>query len=468
MLIPENMLKAFTSNFKQTVSNLLSFLKRPSDSPETDVSTKDKVRELFNLLLIKVLIALVFTGLIWSIEKLGWYKIDGHAVEAMLRSAPIWVGLLLGVILIPLLEEFVFRFGLRFRRGYFTFLLFVLLLTAGIFAFKMMPLVWAMGAIVALCMLMIAYLIKAYAIGEFLEGVWPRMYGVVFYCVAILFGLVHLLNYTDFNYTSVAILLIPVLIGSQIWGGLSMGYMRVKYGFFWGFFLHAAHNAVFLGSGLLFMSQLEEKLNVSNENYSLKVEEHFYFDKTADSKRMVSVDTAVFVNTKLNDVITHLLQVENVFIVDNTSNKFTPAVNLYYKSETSDLAQTKEAILAELQKLYKFDVTKADVEKEMWDVKVENTAALATSQSTRGGITSEITIDTKGIEMHNVTMADLLTTLQKEYNIILADKTTDAGRYNFTFSKKGFADLKAELKEKYGLALQSKMIMTQQALVEFR
>ena len=167
-------------------------------------------------------------------------------------------------------------------------------------------------------------------------------------------------------------------------------------------------------------------------------------------------------------MVTHLIQAEHVSIVDNTGSKFTPAVNLYYKSETPDLAQTKDAILAELQKLYKFDVIKANVEKEMWDVKVENTTALAASVSDRGGITSEIDINKKGIAMRNVTIEHLITTLQKEYNIALADKTTNANRYNFTFSKKSFEEPKTELKEKYGLALQSKMIMTQQALVEFR
>lgn len=70
--------------------------------------------------------------------------------------------------------------------------------------------------------------------------------------------------------------------------------------------------------------------------------------------------------------------------------------------------------------------------------------------------------------MQNVTMAELLIALQKEYSIVLADKTTDAGRYNFTFSKKGFEELKSELKEKYGLVLQSKMIQAEQALVSFR
>ncbi|MER2998040.1 hypothetical protein [Pontibacter populi] len=462
------MLKTFTANLKQTASDLLSFLRKPTDSPETDMPTKGKLRELLNMIIIKALIAIVFSGLIWLIQELGLYKIDGHAMEGMLRNKPVWEIILLGIVLIPLLEEIIFRFGLRFRRGYFTFLLLVVLLAIGVYAFKMMPLMWALTIIFLSSVLMVLYLIKAYAIGEFLERIWPRVYGMLFYGVAITFGLVHIFNYSDFDFTSLAVLLIPVLIGSQIWGGLSMGYMRVKYGFAWGFFLHAAHNAVFMIPGLLFINQLEEKLNVNNDTYSLTVEEHFYYDRTLDSKRMISVDTAAFVNTKLNEVIVHLIQAEDVSIVNNTGSNFTPAVNLYYKSETADLAKTNKTILSELQKLYKFDITKANVEKEMWDVEVENNTALAASASDRGGITSEVTIDKKGIEMHNVTIEQLISTLQNEYSVAMADKTTDAGRYNFTFSKKGFEELKEELKGKYGLVLQSKMIEAQQVLVEFR
>lgn len=462
------MLNTFTLNLKQTVANLLAFLKKPTDSPETNTPTKGKLRELLNLLLLKALVALVFTTLIWAVSKAGWYKTDNHAVDAMLRSIPIWAALLSGILLIPMLEELMFRFGLRFRRGYFTFLSWILLLVGGIYAFKMLPLPWALGTAGILVALMVIYQLKANAIGGYLERIWPRVYGILFYSVAIVFGLIHLINFTDFNYASLAVLLIPVLVGSQIWGGLLMGYMRVKYGFFWGFFLHAAHNAVFMGLGLLTISQLEEKLNIRNENYSLKVEEHWRYDKTAGSNSIVSCDTSAFVNTELNEVITQLLQAEDISIQNNPEIKFTRAVNLYYKGETSDLNQTKAAILTELQKLYKFDITKADVEKEMWDVEVENSTALAANISDRDDKASEITVDKSGIKMHNVTIDQLLAALQKEYNVALADKTTDAGRYNFTFSKKGFAELKDELKEKYGLALQSKMIMTQQALVEFR
>jgi hypothetical protein len=462
------MLKTFALNLQQTDTDLLSFLKKPTDSPEADMPTKGKVRELFNVFLIKLIVAFVILGLIQLVIKLGWYTTDSHTLMDALRSRPIWQGLLFGIIFIPFLEELIFRFGLKFRRGYFTFLLFIILLAAGVYVFKVMSLLWAIGAAFMAGLLMVVYLLRAYTIGEYLERLWPRIYGVLFYSMAILFGLLHLFNYQDFDYTSFAVLLIPILIGSQIWGGLSMGYIRVKYGFIWGFFLHAAHNAVFIAPFMFFASQLEEKLNIRNENYSLKVEEHFYYDKTADSKSMIAPDTAAFENIKLNDAITQLLQIEEVSIQNNTGSNLTRAVNLYYKSGTPDLTKTKTAILAELQKLYKFDVTKADVEKEMWDVKVENSTTLAANTSDRGGITSEININQKEITMQNVTMDNLLTTLQKEYNIVLADKTTDAGRYNFTFSKKGFEELKAELKEKYGLALQSKMIMTQQALVEFR
>ena len=291
------MLKIFTLNLQRTATDLFSFLKKPTDSPETDMPTKGKVRELFNLLIINVLLSTALVGISELIMLLGWINYDGHAVTEMLRKFPIWGGLVIVVLIGPFLEELVFRTGLKFRRGYFPVLLFILLFVTCIVAFKMMPLLWALGVLFVLAMLMIVYLIKAYAIGEFLERLWPRIYGAVFYSVAVIFGLIHIFNYTNFNYASLALILIPVLVAPQIFAGLSLGYIRVKYGFFWGFFLHAAHNAVFMIPFLLFASQFEEKLNVSNENYSMKVEEHFRYDETLGSRTMISGDTA-FLRTR--------------------------------------------------------------------------------------------------------------------------------------------------------------------------
>ncbi|WP_162428393.1 hypothetical protein [Pontibacter pudoricolor] len=167
------MLRAFASNLKQTATDLLSFLRNPSDTPVPGIQVTGKLQVLLGVLVLDVLLTFGFMGLIHLVELLGWHKYDAHAVAEMMRSFPLWGALLLGIIIVPFAEELVFRAGLRFRRGYFTFLLFVLLLAAGIFAFNMMPLLWALGAAFVLGLLMIVYLMNAYAIGEFLERAWP-------------------------------------------------------------------------------------------------------------------------------------------------------------------------------------------------------------------------------------------------------------------------------------------------------
>jgi hypothetical protein len=74
-----------------------------------------------------------------------------------------------------------------------------------------------------------------------------KKYTYIFYFSAILFGIVHITNY-KLSYT--ILLLSPILIAPQILVG-SIGFLRVRYGFVWGFLLHALHNAVFVGIGIL-------------------------------------------------------------------------------------------------------------------------------------------------------------------------------------------------------------------------
>jgi hypothetical protein len=71
------------------------------------------------------------------------------------------------------------------------------------------------------------------------------------------FGIVHITNY-KLSYT--ILLLSPILIAPQILVGLLL-VLRVRYGFVWGFLLHALHNAVFVGIGILSMSQHSEIIN---------------------------------------------------------------------------------------------------------------------------------------------------------------------------------------------------------------
>ncbi|MFD2513027.1 hypothetical protein ACFSRY_04060 [Pontibacter locisalis] len=462
------MLKTLPLHLKQTVTDLKAFLKNPSDNPDTETGTPGKVKVFFSVLLIDVAISLVLAGVIGLVEKTGWYSTDNHAVAEMMRTMPVWTFLLVGVILLPLLEEYVFRYGLRFKKRYLVFFFTAILLLVAAFAYSVLPLWWALAAMVALGTLLALLLLNSSAIvSRFLKQSWARIYKVVFYTMALLFGLVHL---TNFEYSLAILILAPVLVAPQIVAGLLFGYMRVKHGFFWGYFLHAGHNAIFLTLGVLYLGEVEEKLNISNDNYSLKVEEYMRMPSVKNNSTTLmytAKDSVGFENKKLDEVISHLLKKEQVSVQFGEKAKLNRTINLSYKRYAADSAESSQNILGELQKLYNFEVTTANFEREVWYLEIEDSSMLASHTAPEEGLLKTV-VSSKAITLENVTLNDLLETIGKAYNVTFVNKAESSSKYNFEFEKSDFEQLKQELKSKYGLVVQGQKVLAERALVEFR
>lgn len=465
------MLDSSLHQLKQTASDVWIFLKNPKDKNAAEQSATSKRRVLLQVLSIYIVLSIVFSVLLEGLSQLGWYNSDNHAVAEMVKKYPVWAVLLLGIVVVPLLEEFIFRYGLSFRKGYISAVFTVALFATGIYSFYLLPLYGALAVTVLLGITLVVYFINAETISNYLEKIWPGVYAPVFYAVAFLFGLIHITNYTNFDYTSLAVLLIPVLVAPQIIGGLLMGYMRVKHGFYWGYFLHAGHNAVFMILGFAFMNPIEEKLSVANENYSLKVEEHMLYDQKEDKISYLGADSIAFVNENLNDVIYALLQEENMFLEFDRSRYQHTTVDLHFKNNaaTQEIGQSKKLLLSELQKLYKFDVTYKNKVVKAWDLKVEN-RDLLTAHAVEDTGTSTVNRHQEGITLKNVTIDQLLNTIHTDFKVYLHSERTPVTveTFNFQLPKNNFGKVKDELKSKYGLLLHAKLENTKQVLVEFQ
>ena len=189
-------------------------------------SSLGKFRILLYVLLVDVLLMFAITGVIQLVSLLGWHTGNTHAVIEAMRSLPIWVSVLSGIVVVPFLEELVFRYGLRFKSGYMVLLAFAAAIALGVLAYSLLPLAGAIGTWVILGMAMVLYALNGEAITGFLEKMWSKVYGAFFYLMAFAFGLIHITNFTDFDYASLAVWLIPILIAPQIVAGMVMGYMR--------------------------------------------------------------------------------------------------------------------------------------------------------------------------------------------------------------------------------------------------
>ena len=465
------MLHTFTHQLKQTTTDLWSFLRNPKDQPSSEQSAASKTRILLFVLLIDVIISIGLVGVLQLIELLGWYSSENHAVMEQLRTLPVWAFLLVGVLAIPLLEELVFRYGLRFKIGYISFVVFVLLLAVAISTFKYLPLVWALGISAVLTMALVLYVLNVDAIANSLQKVWSKVYGTFFYTVTFLFGLIHITNFTDFDYASAAVLLIPIIVAPQILGGSLMGYMRVKHGFFWGYFLHAGHNALFFGLALATMGALEEKLNIQNDSYTLQVEEHLRYEQTAPSSNLVSHDSVGFMNQKLKDVILALLDQDKSGVEFEKARHHDRVINLKFKphSLTKDIKQNKELVLGQLQELYKFDISYRSQQEDAWDVAIADTALLA-SHAVANISKSTVVHNPDSIMLENVTMGELVSAIETDFKVRLISRRDllELGKYDFKLAKGDFKQVQEDLKTKYGILLQSRMELADLAVVSFK
>ncbi|MEM6771441.1 MAG: CPBP family intramembrane glutamic endopeptidase, partial [Bacteroidota bacterium] len=183
------------------------------------------------------------------------------------------------------------------------------------------------------------------------RGWWDRRYSFIFYGFALSFALVHLMNYQ----VSMSVLLFsPILLGGQFILGSLAGFLRVRYGFWWAYFLHALHNLIFIGGALLGGDTPTEIAAIDTDDYHLKIEEVSPFAKEMERENTIGPDTIGYVNYPLSEVITNILK-EDYGVVSYPTEERDPKINLYLGRENTT-GELDDLLLEELQKAYEFTV----------------------------------------------------------------------------------------------------------------
>lgn len=185
------------------------------------------------------MLALDTAGLIILLPVLsGWQKLAGIGEPEAFSQFPKEYLFVAAAVIAPVAEEALFRGALSGRPRAF----WLLGCTIAFFAaFVLM----APHAAEAAALLGFSLLLAA--VGWFLLRRSPtqpwfvRRFSWIFYASALVFGLVHVLNYG-----SPALKLIPMVL-PQLWAGLSLGYTRMRVGLPGSMLLHASANALALG-----------------------------------------------------------------------------------------------------------------------------------------------------------------------------------------------------------------------------
>src|SRR5690606_33380497 len=240
------------NDITKTIKAFLQFLKSPRDRFSEPINATDRYR-IFTVLFFFAILINVFV-IIPVLSLVDYYLLDVEH-KGMQRPQTIWFMLFLAAIAAPLWEEFVFRFPLKTERNY-------LVLLADMIAGR--PL---------------------------FSSFWQRNFKIIFYLVAVLFGLIHSLNFEN-EWNWLFILLLPIMVLSQSVTGLFLGYIRLRLGFIWAVIFHACFNFVLITVPYL-VYQNTELINIKTANYELRVEGLFCMDS----------DTSSITHDKHNDKI---------------------------------------------------------------------------------------------------------------------------------------------------------------------
>jgi membrane protease YdiL (CAAX protease family) len=181
---------------KETFQNLITYLKNPVLEKDTNTNLSYRFNIFLQILVISLLTGIVISPIFALFEALQWVNMDNHKVAAQFENMGILQIILLGAIVVPIIEEAIFR--------------------GSITAFKK-----------------------------------PKSFKIAFYAFALLFGFIHISN---FEITTNVLLLAPILVLPQILLGGYFGYIRVRFGIQWSMLLHGCYNGTLILLSFLFES----------------------------------------------------------------------------------------------------------------------------------------------------------------------------------------------------------------------
>jgi uncharacterized protein (TIGR03435 family) len=421
---------------KETYFELMDFLRNPKDEAAPELTIVRKFKILFSLLLLEIPLMGAFSFIISGLEELGLVNLEGHKMVELFKSLPIAVLLISTVIVIPFFEELIFRLYLRYKNNYLFHFIISLISLSGARNEK-----------------------KAETA---LTSVWKKKYTYLFYFSAILFGIVHITNY-KLSYT--ILLLSPILIAPQILLGLFIGFLRVRYGFVWGYLLHALHNAVFISIGILSMSNHSEIINTETRLYSIKIEETNDLHGSSTLKNYP--DSIAYKNVNLKTTLSNLLQINEILIDTNDEKQLNKTINFNFKNKSKDSSQTKNSALNQLVESYNFKIKKNKVSTTVWDLRISNPDLFLKSKSKNNSAANIVTIKPAQIVIENATLSSLVYALTNQKKEIVYDKTDSKGIYSFNLESKNFESIGTQLKEKYGLSLVKRKTNIEHILILF-
>lgn len=202
------------------LKNILFFFKKPS---EKEIKKPIKLIEFFILLFFSISFG-IFVDLLLNI--FNTIEIESKLEDIFFSNKLIFI--FFGIFIAPLIEEMIFRFHLSLNyKNILLSMLLSLFLIGGSWFYLI--LLWL-------------YLFFLYlTINRYHQ---PSLKFMIHFS-SLLFSLIHLENYSNFDYYN-SYYILPFLLSIQFTIGLILSYIRLQHGIFWAILFHSTYNACLL------------------------------------------------------------------------------------------------------------------------------------------------------------------------------------------------------------------------------
>lgn len=223
---------------------LFSFYRNPKDVRIKNYTLIKNIKYILYTFLADLSLTLIFFPFLYLLSKNNLIPEDFERINytdnTLLKS------LMVIAVFVPLLEEIIFRFPIRYNKLY-------------------------------------RYFISA--------KVWDFLFKILVYIIPLLFGFVHLSNFGDL--TLPLILMSPVLIGSQIIGGYLYTFLRVKFNFVSAVVTHMLWNLV-LSLGVIFLLSVEKPFQQNDQDLSIEIKQFEYNNLESQNLTIDSIGSKIF------------------------------------------------------------------------------------------------------------------------------------------------------------------------------
>ncbi len=228
------------------ILELIDYIRRPRLLVADQGSELQRFISIHILLLLALMASMFYMSFISVFIDLDSFQHQMDQEMEIIGPLGIFVA---AVIIAPLMEEYFFRYGMRYHRSFLSSI--VLALGFAIFVFiqklTIIPAIIISAIVIAIFAFTkyrenrLSHSAKGIRISKVIHH---KYFKYAFYFQAVVFGLAHMSNFIlDADTT---ILILPLLIVPQLILGFILGFIRMKYSFMANLYLHAIYNGLLM------------------------------------------------------------------------------------------------------------------------------------------------------------------------------------------------------------------------------